>query len=112
VKEDVTFDYTAVLPTAGAKNASGLIAYLEPIDGPLQAVVWSAAHGQWIYAPGPAARILYDDQQFDHLRDVDRRTAELVAREDLGTQLPTEETLSAICAEGQRSGLVYGPPRA
>jgi hypothetical protein len=104
------FDYTQVLLAADDDHAGNVIASIEAPDRPLQAVLWSSRHGAWIYAPGPAARILYDDQQFDHLRDIDRQTAERIAHDDLHADLPAEDALLRIIEDGERSGLTYGPP--
>jgi hypothetical protein len=46
----------------------------------------------------------------DRATGVDRATAERIARETLDTELPSEETLSAMCEEGDRMGWSLGPP--
>lgn len=104
------FDYTQVFRSADDDHAGNVIASIEAADRPLQAVLWSTRHGAWIYAPGPAARILYDDEQFDQLRDIDRQTAEQVAHDDLHADLPAEDVLLRIIEDGERSGMTYGPP--
>jgi hypothetical protein len=73
---------------------------LEPGAGPLRGVIWSHLNRDWIWAPGPTAKWLYDDSLQDQRSQVDRTEAERVAREALGTTLPTEEELRRICAEG------------
>ncbi|NMO54430.1 hypothetical protein HH310_25005 [Actinoplanes sp. TBRC 11911] len=104
------FDYTQVLRSAEDDHAGNVIASIEAVDRPLQAVLWSVRHDAWIYAPSVAARILYNDEQFDRLRDIDRQTAERVARDDLHTDLPAEDVLVQIIEDGERSGMTYGPP--
>src|SRR4051794_14679806 len=86
----IEFDYTEVLRSAESSEVSSIIASLELPNQPLHAVLWSVRHHDWVYAPGPAARILYDDERFDSLREIDRTTAERVARDTLHSELPSE----------------------
>src|SRR3954464_1545969 len=104
------FGYRAAMESDGSDEITSIIAYQELIGGPLQAVIWSLPRKAWIYAPAPAARFLYDDQYFDRTMEIDRSTAETVARESLGTELPSEDVLRAMCDEGQRMGWDFGPP--
>jgi hypothetical protein len=94
------FSYHAMLK-APATPPSGLIA-VRAWSGPLQAVVWHVPKRRWIFAPAIAAPRIFDDQYADRNRSVDRPTAERIAREYLGTELPTEEHLHRICEEGAR----------
>jgi hypothetical protein len=107
---DQEFAYRAVLDPEMSHQVSSLIAYQELNDNPLRAVIWNLRREAWTYSPEPAARFLYDDRYFDETKEVDRPTAERLAREVLHTELPSEETLQAMCDEGQRMGWTYGPP--
>ncbi|MCM4082934.1 hypothetical protein [Paractinoplanes hotanensis] len=89
---------------------TSLVAY-QPGDQVLRAVLWSVPRRQWIYAPNLAAPVLYDDQEQDRGRPVDRRTAERISRDVLHTELPSETVLTEMSDEGERNGWNYGPPR-
>jgi len=91
---------------------TSLIAYQSPARGPFRAVIWSDPRKAWIYAPAIAAARLFDDQYQDSHDPVDRATAEQIARQHLGTELPGEEELERMCQEGQRLGQDWGPPRS
>ncbi len=93
------FDYHAMLKEEGDMHPSGLIAVRFKAD-PLQAVVWHLPKRQWIYSPMIAAIRIFDDKYADLKLIVDRPTAERIARENLGTELPTEEELLQMCEEG------------
>ncbi|WP_250000536.1 hypothetical protein [Actinoplanes sp. M2I2] len=105
------FAYKAILRSDDRSTITSLVAY-QPGDQALRAVLWSVPRQQWIYAPNIAAPILYDDQEQDRGRPVDRRTAEQISREILHTALPTEAALSELSDEGERNGWDYGPPRS
>ncbi len=106
------FAYQAFLKTKGTTEVSSLIAYWAPATAPLRAVMWSVPRRQWIYAPGTAAGLLFDEEYRDETLVIDRPTAEQMAKEQLHTELPSEETLQAMCDEGERMGWEYGPPRS
>ncbi|GAA0451234.1 hypothetical protein Ade02nite_76140 [Paractinoplanes deccanensis] len=109
---DAPFHYTAVLKPDMSGEATSVIAH-QPLPGqPLRAVLWSWLHKAWVSAPGTAAALLYDDQKFDQLRNIDRTTAERISREALHVDLPSEGQLNAIADEGERMGWPYGPPRS
>jgi len=108
---DVEFDYTEVLKTDTSDVVVNVVAHQTISNSPLRAVLWSSLHHAWIFAPGPAARLLYDDRNFDRLRGIDRATAERAAREQLQKELPSEAELQTICDEGERMGWDNGPPR-
>jgi hypothetical protein len=105
-----TFAYQAVL-SEDETTITSLIAYQAPARSKLRAVIWSVSRKIWTYNPGVAAGILYDDQEQKLIRPVDKASAERIARENLATELPTEETLLAMCEQGEEMGWVYGPPR-
>jgi len=104
------FDYRAVLKSDMAGRITSLIAHQVTSEGPLRAVIWSVPRKAWIFASAPAARFLYDGRYFDRTRKVDRPAAEQIARESLKTELPTEQTLRTMTAEGIRMGWENGPP--
>ena len=108
---DDRFDYTEILKSDRSGVVSSLIAHQELSGAPLRAVMWSNLHQAWVSAPEIAARLLYDDLNFDRLRRVNRTTAEATAREALPAELPSEDDLAAIVAEGERMGWDFGPPR-
>jgi hypothetical protein len=96
------FGYHVVYRTGRPGQPTSLIASLVMSHGPLQAVIWSVPKRMWIYAPELAAGRLYDDLEQRGIGPVDRATAERIAREYLGTELPTEEQLHRMCEEGAR----------
>jgi hypothetical protein len=108
---DGRFDYTEILKSDMSGVVTSIIAHQELIDCPLRAVMWSNLHRSWVSAPEIAARLLYDDLNFERLRSVNRATAEAAARESLPAELPSEDELIAIAEEGERMGWSFGPPR-
>ena len=97
----MSFSYHALYRT-GADQPSGLIA-MRVWTGPLEAVVWSVPKGIWMYAPELAAPRIFDDRYEDRTRPVDRPEAERIARDLLGTTLPEETELLAMCEERRTS---------
>jgi len=108
---DEEFDYQAVLKSDQSGAITSLIAYQVEVNKPFQAVIWSAPRKAWIYAPALAVPMLYDDKYQDRTQVIDRETGERIAREALGTQLPSEATLQKMCEEGEQMGWQFGPPR-
>lgn len=104
-------DYQAFLKETGSTEVTSLVAYSETRSQPLRGIVWDVARKEWIYAPGLIVGLLHDDEYADEQMTVDRATAERLAREFLGTELPSEETILAMYEEGARNGWTYGPPR-
>ncbi len=107
-----SFAYKAVLEDDDRSSITSLIAYQSPLDRGLRAVIWSVGRGEWIYAPKIAASILYDDLEQDRGAQVDREAAERISRDLLHTELPSEDTLSAMSDEGELNGWGFGPPRS
>jgi hypothetical protein len=105
-----SFDYQLVL-TDDETSATSIIAYQETVSDGLRGVLWSVPRRQWIYAPAIVSDLVYDDSDPVPTRTADRTTAERVARDELGTDLPSEEALTALCAEGEQMGWRFGPPR-
>jgi hypothetical protein len=104
--------YHVVYKQGSTSEPSSLIVSWVEAQSPLHAVIWSVPRKAWIYAPGPAAGLIYDDRYQDEVKPVDRQTAERIAREGLRQELPSEEELSQICEEGAREGWTWGPPRS
>ena len=103
--------YRAFLAAKGSDEVTSLIAYTAPLREPLKAVMWHAARKEWIFAPGLAARPLFDETYPDESIEVDRTAAERVAREQLQTELPSVERIAEMYEEGERMGWRYGPPQ-
>lgn len=76
----------------------------------MQAVMSHAGRKEWIYAPGIAAGLLFDDSYMDETVLIDRTTAEAMAAEYLPSCLPSVDTLREMIAEGTKMGWDYGPP--
>jgi hypothetical protein len=109
---DIPFHYTAVLKADMSGRPTSVVAY-QLLDGrPLRAVLWSVRHKAWVSAPAIAAGLLYDDENFDRLRNIDRAEAARIANEALHVELPAEGDLNALADEGERMGWRYGPPRS
>ncbi|MCO8275282.1 hypothetical protein M1L60_32340 [Actinoplanes sp. TRM 88003] len=104
------FSYKAILRSDDRSTITSLVAY-QPGEQTLRAVLWSVPRHQWIYAPNLVASVLYDDEEQDRGRPVDRPTAEQISRDVLRTELPSEAVLSEMSDEGERNGWNYGPPR-
>jgi hypothetical protein len=101
--------YQALMLETGSPAVTSLMAFTDKES--FQAVMWHATRHEWIYAPGIAVGLLYDDEYADEQITVDRPTAERLAREHLQTELPSVETILAMYEEGARNGWTYGPPR-
>jgi hypothetical protein len=107
-----TFGYHVVQKSRKDPEPSSVIASWIRADKPLWAVMWSVPRAAWIYAPGIAAGLMYDDQYQEEVHPVDRATAERIAQEALGSELPSEEQLIQLMEEGASSGQTWGPPRS
>jgi hypothetical protein len=101
--------YHLVWPTDPTSEPTSLIAAWVAADQPLRAVLWSPPRNRWVSAPAIAARTLYDDLNPATTKPVDRQTAERIALEHLGAELPTEEELHRIAEEGERLNQPWGP---
>ena len=97
---DLGFGYLAVMAFDMSGRVTSMVAHLRVSEGPLQAVIWNVQQKAWQYNPKNAARFLYDDRYFDRGRRLERPEAEQVARDILHTDLPSDEELRRICAEG------------
>jgi len=104
------FTYNTVTKSDENHEVGSILAYRFSAERILQAVMWHARRKIWMFAPGIAVGYLNDDKYMDRAKEVDRLTAERIAREELRTELPSEETLAAMCEEGERMGWELGPP--
>ena len=104
------FGYKKVMTSDESARVGSMIAYRLAEDRSLQAVMWAAHRKIWMFAPAIAVQFIYDPEVTDRAKEIDRPTAERVAREELRTELPSEETLAAMCEEGERMGWELGPP--
>lgn len=71
---------------------------------PNRVVGWDHQDEDWTEAEASLGAILIDPDYEDRIRIVDRSTAERIARETLGADLPSEEELQAI---GDRAAEEY-----
>lgn len=95
-----TFAYHVVYKQKAPGPIINVIAEWVESGTPLRAVLWNVPKATWSYEPGIAARTIYGDAEMEKTDPVDRATAETVARDVLGQDLPTEEELHRICTEG------------
>jgi hypothetical protein len=105
------FHYKTLLKADLTGQVTSVLAYHMPLDRGLQAVMWSGRRKAWIYAPGIVTAYLFDLEYQDRTQTIDRTRAEQLARDILHAELPSEETLQAMCEEGERMDWVLGPPR-
>lgn len=108
--KDPKFYYGAVRRPDGSGQVVSVLAYQQLLSGRLRAVKWSVPDQEWIYAPAIVSGFLFDPEYQDLADDVDRPTAERLAREVLGSELPDEQVLTAMFDEGQAMGWDFGPP--
>ncbi|GAA2495062.1 hypothetical protein Ahu01nite_032310 [Winogradskya humida] len=105
------FSYRTILKSDESGLITSIVVHRVQVTGPLEAILWSVPRKAWIYAPALAVRFLFDDQYRERTQSLDRTTAGRIAHDVLETELPSEETLQAMCEEGKRMGWDYGPPR-
>ena len=104
------FAYNAVTKSDETDEVGSIMAHRYSEKRLLQAVMWHVRRKIWMYAPAIAVGYLNDTGYMDRITEIDRPTAERIARQKLGTDLPSEETLAAMCEEGDRMGWRLGPP--
>jgi hypothetical protein len=92
-----SFTYYALYPRDPAAPPRGLLAEgsLAP-DRRLVAIAWSHRHRTWTEATASLGAITLDPDYDDRLKIVDRATAERIARDQLGAELPSEEEMQRI----------------
>src|SRR5262245_17883710 len=104
----MTFSYYAIYKTEDrSPPPAGLIAR-ESSTGPERLGIWSHRDRGWRFRPEMAAPYLYDDREMDRVLQVDRTTAEEVARENGWQELPTERELHKICELGEGDRAIRG----
>ena len=103
-----SFTYYALYPRDPAAPPAGLLAEgsLTP-EHRLVAIGWSHRHRTWTEATASLGAITLDPDYDDRLKIVDRATAERIARESLGVELPSEEEMQAI---GEGPSLTFKRP--
>jgi hypothetical protein len=83
----------------------GLLAEGRAAPGlPRRVVGWDHQDEAWTEAQASLGAILINPDYEDRIQTVDRTTAERIARETLGAELPSEEELLAI---GERAATEY-----
>jgi hypothetical protein len=76
---------------------AGLLAEGRAAPGlPLVTIGWSHRHKAWTEAAQLLAQVTVSLDWIDRFEIVDRPTAERIARESLGVELPTEEEMQRI----------------
>lgn len=80
------------------------------VGQPLRAVIWDSPRQAWTYDPTTAETLMFDDHFQEEVRPISRTEAEQIAREHLGTELPSEEEIRRICEEGAKQGRNSGQP--
>ena len=96
---DDGFGYKAIKGKHGSSEVTSLIAY-RIYGGPAQGVIWNVGTKDWTFSPESAARFLFDDRFYDMSFHVGRSEAVTIARETLGAELPSEDALRRMCADG------------
>jgi hypothetical protein len=104
------FTYMKILSTDDSDEVGSVLAYRLGTDRQLQSVIWDATREIWMYAPAIAGQFIYDPELLDVASEIDRSTAERISRTILGSELPSEAKLNAMCEEGERMGWLVGPP--
>jgi hypothetical protein len=103
------FGYKTLTKSEDTDEVGSIMAYRFSEKRTLQAVIWDAHRKRWAYAPAIGTIYINDYMWWDRTAEVDRATAERIARQ-IGIELPNEETLDEMCAEGVRMGWEMGPP--
>jgi hypothetical protein len=98
----MTFEYYAIYKTEEqVPPAAGLmIREASLVEDRL--VIWDHLDKAWRFNPKIAVRYLMEEVH--QAPEVDRSTAEQIARDLLGATLPTEEQLHEMMEEGLRTG--------
>jgi hypothetical protein len=105
------FYYKAVLKSEDSERVTTILAYQRGDSGRLRGVKWSAVRRRWEYAPAIVSPYLFDPEYQELAEQIDRTTAERLAREVLQSELPDEAALTAMFDEGEENGWDFGPPR-
>jgi hypothetical protein len=92
--------YIATYQNLAAERPNG-VAAVTPWREKFRAVAWAPGLQRWIFAGEQVRKVLRQrTSNSDNLKElVDRPTAERIAREVLGTELPSEAEIHRICTE-------------
>lgn len=97
----VEIQYHAIYPTPEAvRPATGMICD-EVTLGPPRTILWNHVDRIWEFNRRVGASFLFDDEKQERTRVISRSEAEVIAREDLGTELPSEGELHRMSEAGQ-----------
>jgi len=96
-----TFFYRAIFRTEEQVAPPGGLICSELTNGPPRTVLWDRTRREWVFNREVGAMFLYDPETQDRAMLVSRDEAERIAREQLRTELPSEEELHQICEEGE-----------
>ena len=89
----VEIQYHAIYPTPEAvRRATGMICD-EVTLGPPRTILWNHVDRIWEFNGRVGARFLFDEEKQERTRVISRSEAEVIVREDLGTELPSEAEL-------------------
>ncbi len=106
----IVYDYYAIFRTEERIPPAGGLICSEVTNGPVRTVLWDHVDQRWTFDGDVGARFLYDDNYQDRVTSISRAEAERIAREDLGTTLPSEEELHRICEAGEAALTVRPDP--
>jgi hypothetical protein len=104
--------YKAVLASEDPDRVTTILAYQRGDSGRLRGVKWSAVRRRWEYAPATVSPYLFDPEYQELAEQIDRPTAERLAREVLLSELPGEAALIEMFDDGEENGWEFGPPRS
>ena len=93
------FGYYALMGDFGSSKVTSVLAAFST-GGPAQGVVWDVRAKAWRFDSGAVAYYLFDDQNFKMSYQVERPDAERLVRDVLHAELPSEDELRQICADG------------
>ena len=104
------FTYYALYPRDYRTDPpAGLLAYEHrSATEPIRVIGWDHFEQTWNIAVDMFGVITVEERSENRFQIVDRATAERIARENLGADLPSEEELSRI---GERAAQERRPPR-
>ena len=97
------FSYRAIYETEEKIPPPVGLIVRESSTGPDRLVIWDHREGGWRFNPKAAVIYVMDDMLMYRVPNVDRSTAEQIAREVFGATLPSEEELHQMMEDGLRS---------
>ena len=93
--------YHAIYRTPEKVPPAGGLMCDEATSGPPRTVLWNHLNRAWEYNRRVGARFLFDEEARERKTVVSRSEAERIAREELGTELPTEAEIHQIVLAGE-----------